>query len=295
MNRRGTVAALGLILACLVAGCGSTKSVTGNVPAPTTSAAPAERPDALVGMWRVTGAAGEPADTVLRLASDDGMDLIVFRDCGEFTGGWQAGTSGAFVGLVSGFDMACMKKTATGDDPTPAWLRGARSFRISGSERELVAANGKVLAKLLPGGKPRPAPNLIERLQQPPTLDPATIQKLRGVPRPLPSGATPATATTILGTWSPSPSTSPTTDATPTVEFMADGSWKMPKDCNGAGGRWALGSGGELISTAWSTTLVGCPGPATPDWVGQARRAAVSGDVLTLYAIDGKVVARLTR
>src|SRR5690348_3848681 len=123
VNRRGIVAALTLVGACVMSGCSSysTPSPGPNVPGPTTKAtptkpvAPSEPPDALVGMWRVTSAAGEPADTVLRLSGPDPFDLILFRDCGEFTGEWSGGTGGAFIAEVDGFASACLN-TFTGDD-----------------------------------------------------------------------------------------------------------------------------------------------------------------------------------
>jgi hypothetical protein len=244
-------------------------------------------------MWRVT-AAGEPADTVLRLSSPDPLGLILFRDCGEFSGGWAAGTAGAFIGSVEGWDMACMNYVK-GDSATPAWLANARKFRVQGDERDLMAANGTVVARLLPGGKPRPVQNLIRSLQQPPTLDPAAAEKLRAAPRPLPAGVPPATSVTILGKWKPDHSRPGQNGKEPFAEFDADGSWKSYDGCNGGGGRWALGPAGEFVSIAGATAGVGCAGPVTDIPLEQVRRAAVAGDVLTLYAANGKLVARLTR
>ena len=296
MVRRGTLAALALIGSCVVGGCGSSAAPSPgpNVPGPTTSSAATESPGALIGMWRVVGAAGEPADTVLRLSFGQGLDLIVFRDCGEFSGGWQAGKSGAFVGSADGFSMACLKSVPHGD-PTPGWLASARAYRVRGSERDLLAANGTVVARLLPGGKPRPAPDLIKTLLQPPTLDPATAQKLQVVPRPLPAGTTPATPTTLPGKWLPESTLTPASGKMAYAEFTSDGSWKSYDGCNGGGGRWALGPAGEFVSTTGATAGVGCAGPVVDIPVDKARRAAVVANVLTLYDAAGKLVARLTR
>jgi hypothetical protein len=245
-------------------------------------------------MWRVVGAAGEPAATVLRISSGDAFDLILFRACGELSGSWAGNPGGTFVGSVDGFSTACLKTVPDGD-PTPAWLASARAFRINGSDRELLAANGTVVATLLPGGKPRPVPDLISTLQQPPKLDPASIQKLRVVPDPLPLGAPPATPATILGKWLPISFQRPASGKPPYVQFASDGTWKSYDGCNGGGGRWAMGSGGDFIAIAGAIAGVGCAGPVTDIPVDKTRRAAISGGTLTLYTVDGQVLARLKR
>jgi hypothetical protein len=293
MRCRRLAFAVTLIGICLVGGCGSSTGPKAAVSPMSTSAGPGGTPDELVGMWRVV-AAGEPADTVLRVSADDSYDLVVFRDCGEFFGGWRGSTSGTFVAETDGFSNACMK-TVRGNQGTPDWLARARAFRVRGVERDLIAADGTVAARLLPGGHPRPVTDLISTMQSPPTLDAATIQKLRAAPRPLPPDATPATAKTIVGTWKPDPSHSSATGKAPFAEFSLDGSWRTYDGCNGGGGRWALGSDGDFLATTGATAGVGCAGPVTDVPVDKARRAAVSGDVLSLYAADGRLVARLTR
>jgi hypothetical protein len=242
----------------------------------------------------VTDATGEPADSVLRLSAGEGFGLLLFRDCGELDGAWQASASGAFVGSINGFDQACLKMVPDGD-PTPGWLARAQGYRLRGTERDLLAADGTLVARLLPGGKPRPAPQLIGSLQQPPTLDPATTQKLREVPAPLPAGTTPATATTIVGKWTPDPKPASTNGKEPFLQFDADGEWTDSDGCNGGGGRWALGSDGEFLSVAGAIAGVGCNGPVTEIPVDHTKRMAISGGVLTLYAADGHVLMRLTR
>jgi hypothetical protein len=243
-------------------------------------------------MWRVADAAGEAADTVLRLSGPGPLQLILFRNCGEFNGDWSAGTSGVFVGMVDGWSGDCI---VSGDDATPGWLARAHNYRVRGAERDLLAADGTVVARLLPGGKPPPAPNLIETLQRPPTLDPATAQKLRTVPRSLPAGVTPASDRTIPGTWTPSPPNPSQTGKQPFLEFETDGSWTSYDGCNGGGGRWALGTAGDFVSIAGATAGVGCNNPVTDIPLQHTRRAAVSGDVLTLYDTDGRALLRLDR
>ena len=102
-------------------------------------------------MWKVADAAGEPAGSVLRIAGSGVEPLLLFRRCGELLGSWVASPSGGFLGLLSGFSLACSKPVGHGD-PTPPWVANARSYAVRGSERELLAADGRVLARLLPGG-----------------------------------------------------------------------------------------------------------------------------------------------
>lgn len=300
MKRWGMVAALALVAAGAVGGCGSSKTPSPgpNVPGPTTpiKTGPGGTPDALIGMWRVTGAAGEPADTVVRLSSGDGSDLILFRSCGDFVGNWTASVSGAFVGYVTGFSQACLKPSSNSMDITPGWMANSRAFRVRGTERDLLAANGTVMARLLPAKQPlHPTSDLPKDLRQPPTLDPITVHKLREVPQPLPPNAIAATATTILGKWIPYPGRHYQNGKTPYLEFSRDGSWSGSDGCNGSGGPWVLATGGELVTTSGPSTLIGCDGAPTGAWLGQARRAAIAANILTLYDPAGRMVARLTR
>jgi hypothetical protein len=300
MKRSGTVTTLLLIGACALIACGSSAkpSPGPNVPAPTTSSSPGPggTPDALIGMWRVTSAAGEPADTVMRLSSGDGADLILFRSCGDFLGDWTATVSGAFVGYVTGFSQACLEPGSNGKNITPVWMAESRAFRVRGTERELLATNGTVLARLVPVKQPlHPTPDLLKDLRQPPTHDPITMHKLRTVPQPLPATVTPATPTTILGRWVPFPKRHYQNGQTPYLAFDKDGSWSGSDGCNGSGGPWVLASGGELVTTSGPSTLIGCDGAPTGAWLLQARRAAVAGERLILYDAAGRLVARLTR
>lgn len=302
MRRWEMVAALAVVGICAVSGCSSGTGPKAASPSPSigptdsTSLGPGGTPDALIGMWRVTEAADEPADTVLRLSSGDGDALILFRSCGDFLGDWTASVSGAFVGDVTGFSQACMKPTVNSDNITPRWIADSRAFRVRGTERDLLSANGTLMARLVPAKQPlHPTPDLLKDLRQPPTIDPITMHKLRTVPQPLPTNATPATATTILGKWVPYPKRQYRDGKTPYLDFNKDGSWSGSDGCNGSGGPWALASGGEVVTTSGPSTLIGCDGAPTGAWLMQAGRAAISGDLLTLYAPGGQVVARLTR
>jgi hypothetical protein len=245
----------------------------------------------LIGLWRVADAQGEPAGTVLRLAGDDGFGVIVFRSCGQLFGNWIAGNGGAFVAMTDGSSGDCAPAAAL----TPTWLARARTFRVRGAERDLLTSNASVVARLLPGGRPAPSSGLDPSFRQPPTPSPATVRTLRTSPRPLPAGTTPATPSTLLGTWVPYPVRRYGNAAKPSLTFSADGSWVGSDGCNGFGGRWALAGGGEILSVSGPSTLIGCDGAPTGSWLTTARRAAISGDRLSLYAADGRAVAQLTR
>jgi hypothetical protein len=246
-------------------------------------------------MWHVTAAAGEPADTVLRLSVGDGGGLILFRHCGDFSGDWQTSVGGAFLGSLDGFSQACLN-TVNEHEITPPWLANSRAFRVRGAERDLVAADGTVTARLLPAKQASNAsPDLIQYLRQPPTLSPSAIQKLRQVPPALPAGAISAQTATLLGTWVPYPIRQYRNDKKPSVTFRRDGNWSSSDGCNGTYGAWTLDRDGVLVTTAGPSTAIGCDGAPTGSWVIDAPRLAVSGNVLTLYDISGRMVARLTR
>src|SRR5688572_19543095 len=71
----------------------------------------------LIGLWRVSGAAGEQSDTWLRL---DTVDFQLWRDCGMIQGSWTAGEA-AFIASTYGASGGC----ADGRLPTVAWLESA--------------------------------------------------------------------------------------------------------------------------------------------------------------------------
>jgi heat shock protein HslJ len=79
------------------------------------------------------------------------------------------------------------------------------------------------------------------------------------------------------------------------VTFQENGVWTSSDGCNGTYGTWTIDTGGVLVTTAGASTLIGCDGAPTGSWVTNARRIAVSGNVLTLYDSAGRMVARLTR
>jgi hypothetical protein len=250
-------------------------------------------PDALVGLWRVTAAAGEPSSSVLRVSSDEVFGVILFRGCGEVSLSWAASPGGSFIAMTTSWSNACSK--ASGKDPTPAWLLRARGYRMHGAARDLLAVDGTVLARLLPGGRPHVSADILPALRATPTLGAAAVRQLRKVPTPLPAGTTAATNATIVGRWLPYPPGRAVTPKLPSVTFTAAGNWAFQDGCAPAGGRFTVGEGGWLLRTAGISAAVGCAGTPNGSWIETAQRAAVAGRQLTLYDADARVVARLRR
>ncbi|HEX4430371.1 MAG TPA: hypothetical protein VHZ96_13985 [Frankiaceae bacterium] len=288
----GLVAVLALT-ACSAGGPGpSTPPASHSVPAPI-AIAPVN-PDALVGLWRVAAAAGEPGGTVLRLSADEPFRLILFRGCGELSGSWAATAGAGFVAMTSAWSNAC--SATPGKGRAPAWLLRARSYRMHGAERDLLAADGTVLAKLLPAAKPHTGADILPALREKPTLSQAALKRLREVPKALPAGTSAATDRTIAGRWVPIPALGAVTSQDRFLSFSANGDWASKDGCNGAGGRFTVGEGGWLLLLAGPFAATGaCAGSEVSGLLTDARRAAVTGGQLTFYAGDGSVVGRFTR
>jgi hypothetical protein len=250
-------------------------------------------PDALIGLWGVTAAAGEPSGTVLRLSSGEVFGAILFRSCGEVSGSWAASVGGTFIAMTDGWSEAC--STTSGKDPTPSWLTQARTYRVRGGQRDLLAPDGTVLATLLPGGRPHVSADILPALRATPTLDTATVLQLRKVPKPLPAATTAATNATIAGRWVPYPARHAVTAKAPILTFTLDGDWRSQVGCGLDGGRFTVGAGGWLLTLAGPSAAVACAGTPVSNWISTAKRAAVAGKTLTFYASDGTLVARLTR
>jgi hypothetical protein len=245
-------------------------------------------------MWKVTGAAGEPAGSVMRLGGSQTEPLILFRECGEFTGGWVASPSGSFLGMLSGFSQACLNTVGAGD-PTPAWMAAARSYRSQGNARQLLSGDGRVLAQLLPTGKVAPRKDMLASLADPPTLSAGERRSLDSPAKALPAGAPSITPASLAGRWRPYPVKRYATPAQPLFAFTADGKVTGSDGCNKLASEWKIGPAGEIISISGPFAGVGCTGPPIDAWIPAYGRAAVSGDVLTFYARNGRVLGRLTR
>ncbi len=112
-------------------------------------------PVALLGNWLLTDTGRE--DRIgLRLSLGG---LRVITRCGTFMGEWRSNSDGQFLGEAWG-GIDC--ETEHVDGFSPSWLRAATGFRVQGDERLLVDANGGVVARLVPGWKPKPGQDAAE-------------------------------------------------------------------------------------------------------------------------------------
>ncbi|HUS23005.1 MAG TPA: META domain-containing protein, partial [Aeromicrobium sp.] len=110
-------------------------------------------------------------------------------------------------------------------------------------------------------------------------------------PPPLPAGSEPATAQQLTGRWVPANKP----DSRAFVAFEDSGTWHGSDGCNGAGGRFAVGSGGRLLTTAGITTAVACENSRLPSWVDDASRAGFTRGQLVLYDASGNELGQAVR
>ncbi|MEH0933791.1 hypothetical protein [Micromonospora psammae] len=256
---------------------------------------PQADPVALIGAWKVAEV-DEGAGDILRLAPDTHDGLLLFSRCGVLMGMWQANVNGLFVAGTSGY-------SASHDGPgcrpgagaTPAWLRRASAFRVEGGSPVLLDDRGGPVARLLPGAKPTPGPNLLPSLAEPPVVT-DEVRRAFAPAAALPAGLTPARRDTLLGRWVPMgvPTSSPRPER-PHVELRDDGEWRGSDGCNGEGGRWVAGPAGDLLATSGPSTLIGCDNISVGFWLSNASRAGLDGDVLVLLDAQGGETGRLQR
>lgn len=275
------VLAVPVIALTLLAGCAT--------PGPSTPVDPGSSPGdssaiELVGMWRVSSAEGESADTWLRL---DTYDFMLWRDCGYIGGSWVAGER-LFIASVHGANGGCVVGNTIPEVP---WLESVTSYRASVGGWELLDTSGAPVASLTIDGKPAPHPDVIDYLTEAPEITEETRAHFRGAVA-LPGGLTEPTAADLEGRWNPV-GEGEGTDAH--VEFAADGTYTGSDGCNGSMGRWAVGDGGEWLATSGPSTLMMCKGAPVPQWVGQAKRAGLDGAQLVLFDADGAELGRLAR
>ncbi|MFF2388563.1 hypothetical protein [Agromyces sp. NPDC058104] len=285
--RRGRVAAfvLATTAVCLTAGC----AASGAMPAPTTATATptptaaASDPMKLIGMWRVSDAAGEEVDTWLRL---DAPEFALWRDCGMISGGWLAGER-IFLAQTLGASGDC----ASGSFPEVAWLDEAASYRATDDGWQLLDADGEPVASLAIDGAPDSIDTVAEFYAEPPVID-DRVRAYFADPAPLPVGLTAVEADDLLGRWVPAGGSFA---SDPHVDFLASGTWTGSDGCNGQGGRWAVEGDGELLVTSGPSTLIGCDGAPAPGWVAGAASAAFDDTELVLIDRDGAELGRLVR
>lgn len=288
----------------LLAGCGERggsetaapggSQSTATEPAPVVS--PQAEPVALIGSWKVTEV-DEGAGDVLQLTSDRHNGLLLFDHCGALMGAWRANVNGLFVAGASGRSVSDNDAQECRPGPelmNPAWLHRASAFRVEGDSRVLLDAQGGHVARLLPGAKPTPGPNLPSPAGPPVVTD--EVRRAFASAAALPAGLTPARRDTLLGRWVP-------VDARPGrfgsggpyVELRDDGTWRGSDGCNGEGGRWVAGPAGDLLATSGPSTAIGCDSVPVGFWLFKAWRAGLDGEVLVLLDAQGGETGRLKR
>ncbi|MGA2527660.1 MAG: META domain-containing protein [Acidimicrobiales bacterium] len=287
------VVALGSVI--WVASAAGTRAPSSNKTGPGKSAGGAglagsrhANPLQLVGVWRVTGTGQHrPA-----IASIGGLGLVVWQSCGWMSGDWNANQQGLFAGILSGGVPACASSYAS---LNPAWL-AATGYKGDGRDELLLAADGRVLAHLVP----TTVPPSYARAMSPDYLHPVVTPQLRKVllqvSRPLPSGLAQVSTKQLRGRWGPAKASPGHAPHQAYLSFNADGDWSGSDGCNGLYGRWSLGSGATILVATGPQTTMACTG-MTPvgGWLSQATRAAFQGSVLVFVNAGGKVTGRLRR
>lgn len=279
-----------VLVALLAAGCAGQDSAAdrGDSAAPgpagnaTGAGAVDTDPVALIGLWNVTGAEGEQKGAVLRIAPES---MSLWRDCGTLMGAWRADTAGLFVADMQG-STGCAP-----DAPMPGWLRAAAAYQIEGEARVLLDAKGEPVARLSPGGKPVPNPNLAPEEAEPPVV---TEEARRALARAaaLPAGLSAPDRGALVGRWAPEGNRGSSAKGA-YVELRADGDWNGSDGCNGIGGRWGAGVDGSLLATSGVSTLIACDNAPIGEWLTAARRVGLDGETLVLVDADGKELGRL--
>lgn len=288
-----------VLSALALTACGSSVAPGSGASSPTTSSSASsstspsvQDPTRLVGSWTVSGATGAEPGAVLRIAED----LSLWQSCGYLMGGWRASGTGLFAANLDGGDGGCI---GTSRNPTPAWLRSAAGYRVDGDGIALLGTDGAVVARLSPGGRPTPGPNLMPSLADPPVLDPqlrAALTATAGA-GPIPTTLKPATRADLLGTWVtvlPRPSSRLTHDVVPGITFRDDGSYSATDGCNGTAGGWSA-EAGSIVATSGASTLIGCDNIDVAQFVATASWAALDDGVLVLLKADGTETGRLRR
>jgi heat shock protein HslJ len=260
-----------------------------DVPTATPSVEPPGTPGGdpwrLIGSWLVT-ADGEESGAVLRIS---GHDVSLWRRCGQWEGGWRADQSGLFVADFSSASEICHPEVPF----APAWLRAAAAFDLRASGPRLLDADGTVVARLAPGGRPTAGPDLLASLADPPTVT-AADRRAFSDPAPVPSGLQPADRASLVGRWLPKPADDVQRPEQPMLELHADGTWTSSDGCNGTDGRWTTGDDGRVLATAGATTQAGCTNVNVAESF-FASRAAFDGTVLVLLDANGTETGRLAK
>lgn len=287
--RRSAYVVGAVLIALGLSGCaGSDPAPESAQPAPGPaggSAGPGDAdPVALIGLWTVKDAESEAEGTVLRVAPDS---LSLWRECGTLMGGWRADTAGLFVADVHGSTGCPMS-----DPLTPEWLESATAFQVTGEERVLLDLRGEPVARLLPGGKPEPDPNMAASEAEPPVVTEEARQALARTAA-LPAALNAPDRGALVGRWVPASGGRGSGPKPAHVELRADGSWTGSDGCNGLGGRWVAGADGALLATSGVSTMIGCDNAPIGEWLASARRVGLDGETLVLVDAAAKEIGRL--
>ncbi|TBN56173.1 META domain-containing protein [Glaciihabitans arcticus] len=265
MKRLVSLAALLLF----VTGCAAT--------APASPGGVSSDPSKLVGVWRVSDAAGAGADTWLRLADD----VMVWSDCGVSSGSWTARGSALLVDIYSQSDDSCLLGRVF--DPTP-WLSQATGYRETNTGMALLDSGGSVVANLTIDGAPPTSEQYLDEYTEQPT---ETVEFEK--PAHLPEGVT--APKDIVGRW-----IDPAHPADGTfIEFAGDGTYEGSDGCNGVSGRYSYAPDGSLLATQGLTTLMGCEGSAIADLASTSPLVGVAGEGLAFYSAAGDVAITVVR
>jgi hypothetical protein len=232
----------------------------------------------------VREAAGEEPGAILRL----GESLSLWRACGHLDGAWRVTVEGLFVDHVAGGSDACFRNP----DSVPDWLRQAAGHRTDGPGRLLVDRDGRTVARLVPGGRPKVDANTAPSEGEPPVVT-AGLRQALSPAAALPAGLKPVPAADLVGRWVPSDGTGARAPRPPFVELAADGGWTGSDGCNGQGGRWVAGSAGSFLAVAGAQTAIGCSGADVGGWLAGASRVGMAGNELVLLDRTGHELGRL--
>jgi hypothetical protein len=301
MSRARGAGAGSLIVALLMlAGCTTPSPPADDVPqgSPGASSPPPARaahPTDLVGMWRVTGEAAERGDAWVRFDARAvsplllGQEVTLWRTCGAVAGEWKATAAALVTDMYLSFGDGCASPGALAVD----WLNRAE-YVPTATGIDVRATDGTVRATLVDDDTMPPEDTVRGLTAALPDLTPEET-RLFAPGAPLPDTAT--AATDVVGRWIAADETS-TSPEVPFVTFHADGTYTASEGCNGAGGRWVLGDGGEFIATSSPTTLMGCDSIAIPSWVASASHIGsevgeTDAIILTLYDGDAQPLGRL--
>ncbi len=269
-----------LAAALLLGGCASHAAQDPPATEPTNG-----DPTALVGLWRVSDAAGADPDTWIRL----GDDLELYQPCGWSSGDWEA-SGDAFLGQIWGWGGGCGAAA-----PVTPWLADATGYRVDGGGLELLDASGAALARLTLDGAPPHDPHVIDDYRTQPTMSPQLAGRL-APSSPAPSGFTAVEAAALVGDWVPAGTGS---YGKAHLDFGSDGMLTGSDCANGVQGRWTL-YGGAFLATTGPSTLIGCAGITNPNAdapirIGQARTLALDDGELVLLDREGEEIGRFVR